>query len=307
MKKKLILGIFIGLFLTLIGLSFLFVAKPGVNLVYMSDSKYLPYMMTSLYSAIKNKNKTTVYNVHVIAQDFSKEDINKLKQLEQETVQIKIYPAEDKNLDMSHLGRFASFKISLQKLFISAYLQNVEKALYLDADTLVLKDLSTVYRTPLRGYYAAAVKDGLMYQFPEHIKEIGLEWRNFYFNSGIMLLNLNKMREDDIIRSAIIYFNTHEEVFGDQDVLNVVFADKVKPISYRYNCNSTFFEEKDAAFLSEFYGEPVPSTPLEVYKNAVILHFAGHKPWTEWFTHPYLKPLWQSYAEELNKKYLRHI
>lgn len=306
MKKKIIISIFVGLFLAVAGLIFFLNKRAAVEIVYMADSKYLPYMMTSLYSAVKNKNRTTRYNVHVIAQDFSEDDIKKLQQMAEETVHIKIYPAEDKNLDMSHLGRFASFKISLQKLFIGEYLKETDKVLYLDADTLVQKDLSTVYQTSLSGYYAAAVKDGLMYQFPEHIKEIGLEWRNFYFNSGVMLLNLNKMREDDIIRSAIIYFNTHEEVFGDQDVLNVVFTDKVKPISYRYNCNSTFFEEKDAAFLSKFYGESVPSTPLEVYKNAVILHFAGHKPWTEWFNHSYLKPLWQNYADELNSKLALH-
>lgn len=303
MKKKIIISIFVGLFLAVAGLIFFLNKRAAVEIVYMADSKYLPYMMTSLHSAVKNKKRTTRYNVHVIAQDFSEDDIKKLQQMAEETVHIKIYPAEEIKLDMSHLGRFASFKISLQKLFIGEYLKETDKVLYLDADTLVQKDLSAVYRTSLRGYYAAAVKDGLMYQFPEHITEIGLEKHKFYFNSGVMLLNLNKIREDNIVKKAVIYFNTHQEVFGDQDVLNVVFADKVKPLSYRYNCNSTFFEEKDAAFLSEFYGEPVPSTPLEVYKNAVILHFAGHKPWTEWFNHSYLKPLWQTYANEVQAKY----
>ena len=171
----------------------------------------------------------------------------------------------------------------------------------MDADTLVLKDLSNIYKTKLKDNYVAAVKDGLMYQFPEHIVEVGLEWRKFYFNSGVMLLNLKQIREDEIKNRAIIYFNTHEEVFGDQDVLNVVFKEKVMPLSYRYNCNSTFFEEKDAKFLSDFYGEKVPNTPQKVYENAAILHFAGHKPWTEWFTHDYLKTLWQEYAKQTEK------
>ena len=268
-----------------------------VHLAYMTDRNYLPYVETSIYSALKNKQKSTVYNVHVIAKDFTEADIKEIKQLETNSLKINIYPTKPLNLDMSHLGRFASFEISLQKLFIAEYLK-IDKVLYLDADTLVLDDLSKAYRTDLKDNYVAAVKDGLMYQHPEHIAEIGLAWRNFYFNSGIMLLNLKAIRQDNIIKSALIYFNTHQEIFGDQDVLNVVFKDKVAPLSYRYNCNSTFFEEKDAAFLSKFYEEHVPTPPQKVYETAAILHFAGHKPWTPYFTHKYLKSLWQSYADK---------
>ena len=66
---------------------------------------------------------------------------------------------------------------------------------------------------------------------------------------------------------------------------------------------STFFEEKDAAFLSKFFNETVPQNPREVYDSAAILHFAGHKPWTPWFSHSYLKPLWYRYAATVAEKY----
>lgn len=277
--------------------------KPVINIAYMSDSKYLPYMMTSLHSVISNKKARTYYQVHIIAKDFTKGDIAKIKQMEQRDITINIYPAKDLALDFSHLGRFASFQIALQKIFIADYLKKTDKVLYLDADTLVQTDLSAVYQTDIRDKYAAAVKDGLMYQHPEHIKELNLVNKNFYFNSGVMLLNLDKMREDSITRKAIIYFNTHNEIFGDQDILNVIFRGKVEPLSYRYNCNSVFFEEKDIKFLEDFWNEKIPENQTEVYKNTAILHFAGHKPWTDWFTHAYLKPLWQQYADEVRSKY----
>lgn len=302
MTKGKIPSICLGLVIAFLG--FLY-ARPSVEIVhlaYMVDGNYLPYMITSLNSAKLNKDKSTEYHVHVIAQDFTKGDITKLQKMSAPDVKINIYPAHEINLDISHLGRFASFKISLQKLYLSEYLKNLDKVLYLDADTLVQQDLSDVYQTPLNNYYIAAVKDGLMYQHPEHIAEIGLSNRNFYFNSGVMLLNLKKMREDNTIKSATIYFNTHQEVFGDQDVLNVVLGKKALPLSYRYNVNSTFFEEKSAEFLSEFYDEKVPDTPQEVYKNAAILHFAGHKPWTPHFTHTYLKFLWEDYANKMMEK-----
>ena len=295
---------FIGIILILMALAaFLYPRTNTVHLTYMVDSNYLPYMMTSLHSAILNKHKSTHYKVYVIAEDFSEDDYKKLQKMNSADIYIKIYPAKKINLDTTHLGRFASFKISLQKLYLADYLKDISKVLYLDADTLVLKDLSEVYQTPLKDNYLAAVKDGLMYQHPKHIEEIGLAERNFYFNSGVMLLNLKKMRENDTIRSATIYFNTHQEVFGDQDVLNVILGNKALPLSYRYNVNSTFFEEKPSEFLSKFYAEKIPNTSREVYDNAAILHFAGHKPWTPYFTHSYLKDLWQKYANKTIAKY----
>lgn len=274
-----------------------------VNIVYFSDKNYIPYMMTSLYSATKNKHKESIYNIYIIAKDFNQEDKNKLNNIKLDNVKINIVSAKEKTLDYTRLGRFSGFKTAMQKIFISDYLQNLDKVLYLDADTIVQKDLLEVYNKDVSQNYLAATKDGLMYQFPEHITEIGLDWRKFYFNSGVMLLNLDKIRKDNLLTEAINYFNTHEEVFGDQDILNVIVKDKVLSLSYLYNCNSTFFEERDAKFLSQFYEEPVSQTPRKVYDNATILHFAGHKPWTPWFTHSYLKPLWQEYHKEMNTIY----
>ncbi len=277
--------------------------KPVVNIAYMSDSQYVPYVMVSLHSALKNKHPDTIYNVHIIAKDFPPEDKIKIKRIEQENVHINIYPAQEHKLNVSRLGRFGAFEVALQKLFIAEYLKGVKKVLYLDADTLVQEDLSDIYQTNITGRYAAAVKDGLMYQYPEHITELNLRNKELYFNSGVMLLNLEQMRKDEIIKKAVIYFNTHNDIFGDQDVLNVVFAGKVKPVSYRYNCNSVFFEEKEIDFLSAFWQENMPQTPQAVYEKAAILHFAGHKPWTDWFNQPYLKPLWWKYAKETQAKY----
>ena len=303
MKKQIVLILLSLLFIALIAGYAVFTAPKTVHLTYMADKKYFPYMMVSIHSALINKNKDTSYHVHILANDFTPDDIKKLKAMEQEDLQISVYQTKELNLNSAHLGRFASFAPALQKLFIAQYLQNIDKTLYLDADTIVQKDLSAVYQTNLNKNYIAAVKDGLMYQYPEHIAELGLLWRNFYFNSGVMLLNLKEIRENNIINRAKTYFNTHYEIFGDQDILNVVVGKKVLPLSYVYNVNSTFFEEKTAVFLSEFYQEKIPSTPKEVYDKAAILHFAGHKPWTPYFTHLSLKALWLQYAEKTKAKY----
>ena len=55
--------------------------------------------------------------------------------------------------------------------------------------------------------------------------------------------------------------------------------------------------------MSSFWGEHISENDKEVYDNATILHFAGHKPWTEWYNNQYLKNLWHKYAQEAKIKY----
>ena len=154
--KKIIIGI-IATIMVGSGVWYAFFHERPVHLVYMADSNYLPYMMVSLDSAIKNKHPRTLYHVHVIAKDFSSKDKALLKRMATPKVKIRIYETEEQGLDLSHLGRFASFSIALQKLFIADYLKEINKVLYLDADTLVLEDLSDVYKTKLNDNYVAAV------------------------------------------------------------------------------------------------------------------------------------------------------
>ena len=56
----------------------------AVNIVYMADARYLPYVMVSLESAIASKNKGTQYHVHIIAKDFAPEDTAKIRKMAQD-------------------------------------------------------------------------------------------------------------------------------------------------------------------------------------------------------------------------------
>jgi lipopolysaccharide biosynthesis glycosyltransferase len=147
MVKKYInyIYILVAILVLFAGVFFYIYGKKAINIAYMVDNNYVPYMITSMHSAIKNKNKESVYNFYIIAENFSSENIDKIKKIKEHNVNIEIIPARQKTLDYSHLGRFASFKIAMQKIFIPDYLENIDKVLYLDADTLIQKDLNKIY------------------------------------------------------------------------------------------------------------------------------------------------------------------
>jgi lipopolysaccharide biosynthesis glycosyltransferase len=275
--------------------------KAIVDITYITDSQYVPVTMVSMYSAIANKCPSTTYNFHIITENITSLDesrILKLKKLSPDTININIIPRYEPDLPFENMERFLQYKVGMHKIYLSEILTNLDKVIYMDGDTLVLKDLRDLYDFNVENVYASVVKDGIYYRFPKEMQEMGLDKRGFYFNSGVMLHNLKKQREDKVVDKLVEYIKTHKDFYGDQDVLNVVMDDKLKLMSYRYNCISTFFEADDLAFLSKYYNEELPSNTTDIYKKSSIIHYAGDKPWQSDYRPLYLKELWFEY---LNK------
>ncbi|MCM1323522.1 MAG: glycosyltransferase family 8 protein [Acetobacter sp.] len=276
--------------------------KGIVNLTFITDSRYVPPTITAISSAIKNKCDTSIYNFYIITENITPADANalyRLKELAPETVNIILIPQKEPDLPYENMQRFLQYKVGMHKIYLSEILKNLDKVIYMDGDVLVLKDLRALYDIDVDGVYAAVAKDGIFYRFPKEMAEIGLDKRGFYFNSGVMLQNLKQQREDNIVSKLVDYVKTHEDFFGDQDVLNIVWGNKLKLMSYRYNCISTFFEADDLNFLSEYFGEKLPEKTFNIYENATVLHYAGDKPWQENYQPEYLKELWFRYYNQI--------
>ena len=273
-----------------------------VNIVLITDSRYTPPTMTSMLSAIENKCSNSVYNFYIVAENITPQDkqqLLKLKELSPQSVNIKIILQQEPDLPFENMQRFLQYKVGMHKIYLPEILLNLDKVIYMDGDTIVLKDLSQLYNINVDDVYAAVAKDGIFYRFPKEMKEMGLDKRGFYFNSGVMLYNLKLQRQDNIVSKLVEYINTHNDFYGDQDVLNMVFGDKLKLMSYRYNCISTFFEADDLNFLSTYYGEELPKPKNKIYENSTIIHYAGDKPWQNNYSPMYLKELWFNYYNKV--------
>ena len=276
--------------------------KGEVNIALITDSRYTPPTSVVMYSAIKNKCENSTYNFYIITENITKEDENllyRLKNLAPDTVNITLIPRHEPDLPYENMQRFLQYKVGMHKVYLPEILKDIDKVIYMDGDVIVLKDLRELFNIDVTDVYAAVVKDGIFYRFPKEMAEIGLDKRGFYFNSGVMLYNLKEQRKDDIVNKLVDYVKTHKDFYGDQDVLNVVFGDKLKLMSYRYNCISTFFEADDLNFLSQYFGEKLPTDTFYIYENSTIIHYAGDKPWFDNYTPKYLSELWFRYYNEV--------
>lgn len=153
---------------------------------------------------------------------------------------------------------------------------NLHKILYLDADVLCINDLTSLYETDLSDYlYASAIHTGLT-NTTEVINKIRLQ--NFdadgYYNSGVLLMNLDAIRQRVRPQDIFDYIREHILFLPDQDVLNALYGKNIKSVPDQlYNYDT----RKGQMYETISFGE---WTTDWVIRNTVILHYCGRdKPW----------------------------
>lgn len=245
-----------------------------VNLVLITDANYMDFTRVAMQSAINTKCPNSKYNFYVMTMDVSDKDISDLKALETKDVKVEVLPQGE--VDLFYIRDTHVSKTSLLKYYIAKVLPNLDKVLYVDSDILVLHDLNSIFNTDITGKYLAAVKDPSWFFENMHVVELNLDYRGFYFNSGVMLMNLKKIRDDNLLAKLEDYTNNNFRTYMDQDALNVVVENDVLLLPVEANTMNFFFEHNDMKTLGNFYGRNWKSYE-EVFANATILHFASSK------------------------------
>ena len=143
--------------------------------------------------------------------------------------------------------KYCFYKLMLSKII------NEPKALYIDADALVIGDVSEYYNANLDGYVMAGVEDiGLA---PGYKQKIGLEPSDTYINAGIILFNMEELDKqfDELMHKV----NTKWYLGNEQCMLNTTCKGKILTVDNKYNSS-----------LSTGYSDDIR-----------IIHYAGPKPW----------------------------
>ena len=154
--------------------------------------------------------------------------------------------------------------------------QALHKILYLDADILCINDLSPLYNTALGNNLFASAIHASLTNTTDVINKIRLQ--NFgadgYYNSGVLLMNLDLMRQEVDANQIFDYIRRHILLLPDQDVLNALYSERIKTIPDQlYNFDTRNGKIYETISLGEW--------DLDwVIKNTVILHYCGReKPW----------------------------
>lgn len=176
-------------------------------------------------------------------------------------------------------GYTASYRLLLPDL-----LPTVGRVLYLDADIVVLDSIRELWDIDLNGCCVAATTNPL-YRYSEwRVKaRLGLPDRRAYFNSGVLVFDLDTMRAEGLNRALVEWAIDHRDAISwpDQDILNAVLWRRRLSLHPRWNAFGGLWRlpDRDLPWTAEQLSE--------ARRNPAIAHFIGpFKPWHYRCTHP---------------------
>lgn len=249
-----------------------------MNLMFIVDDNYVDQLKVTLYSIAHNVDNR---EVHVyLAQKSALARENELAEYCGK-LGFAFHPivvGDDVFKDAPTTDRYPD--TIYYRLLAHEFLPNdLAKILYLDADIICLNNFEDFYDTDLQGnLYAAAshIPDSGTLDLINKLRLQNYEMDSAYFNTGVLLMNLNEIRHvvkrEDILN--YIAQNYAKLILPDQDVLNGLYADKVVPIPDEiYNFDARYSVLYQAKSNNEW-------TLDWVISHTVFLHFAGRdKPW----------------------------
>lgn len=228
--------------------------------VLVANNGYVEKMETTIKSVVAHNR---AINFYVINDDIPVEWFQLLnKHLKYFQSQIFNVKKANHHLGDYHLPHEALHYASFFYYYM-ADLVPADRALYLDSDIIVRGNLDEIFNLDFEDNYIAAVQDIWLDGSPAA-----------HFNSGVIMANLEKWRQEEVPMSEQLLRLTsehHREAYGDQGILNMRFEGKWKHLDSRYNCMVGVDSEAIIHGNIDWYEH--------AEKDPMIVHYTGKKPW----------------------------
>lgn len=292
-----------------------------VPIVMAFDPGFLMPSAVTMISVLENGNEETRYIFFVLTEpEYANMDrglfdciASRYPNFSYEYIYV-----EDKMFSETRLPMHVTSKLTFARMLIPISFPALDYCIYLDGDVIARQDIGLLWEmateyTALDTCYLMAAPDlslqnGQGAFFERFRQRLGWDNLNNYFNSGVLVMNLRKLREDHMLEN----FQSHadkEYYFGDQDILNVCCRGKTAMLPVRWNMYPGNIG--DESMLRTGCTALDKADIMSGY--AAILHFAGaDKPWKcietfwehEWFRYARLLPrmsMTEEYLEKLRR------
>lgn len=285
------------------------------NICLCADNNVVEYMSALIVSILRNSSQDEEFIFHIITSCISEENKNYINELKNiKNFQLKYYnPIHKEKFEIWYSEKTPQ-KWPVEvffKLDIPFILKDLDKVLYLDCDMIAVNNFKELFDINMDNYTVAAAKDKLISN--SHLKKIKLNKSNGYFNSGLLLINIKNFNtlfpNDTFLEKIDKYLNNIKIVeYPEQDIINIIFNNKIKPIDSKYNCVSAIVK-KDKEVQDTIIAHYTFFKPL--YKNGYLkknkLYYAF---WKYFIETPYFKNNTSKYVniliEQGNQDIIKH-
>ena len=252
-------------------------------IVLAANHAYAEQVVTTIKSICYHNRSIRFY---LINSDFPNEwfkQLNKrLERYDSEIINCRVTSEQ-----ISRYKTDISYTVFL-RYFISDFVKE-DKALYLDCDLVVTKNLDNLFETDLQDYPLAAVRDygGRVYYGRE------------MFNAGVLLINNRLWKQENMSQRLIDLTNEwHDKVDqADQSILNMLFENRWIEME---------FDNNHVVIHKQFTDYELPAD--QDYPG--IIHYLSHrKPWFDLAAQTYRDVWWYYHSlewTELGKNHHLH-
>jgi lipopolysaccharide biosynthesis glycosyltransferase len=302
----------------------------AINDAYLNQAKVL------IYSLCANAKPTTHYTIHILHYQLQEATQQALLQFHAshgwQGEILFLGMSEHQWASIPFVGKWG--KETNYRLFLPELLPNLDKILYIDADVIVLGDLTAYYQLELGEHAFASVKeDVLPFRKATIFSQLALLDQNTidyqddfdYINAGVLLLNLAKLRQIELTEKSLRlmallpkegvwlteFVPAHVDplVMPDQDILYYLahaYTAGIVWVPVAYNYLPFMFDHQKlssltqknyhdfVAFLNRRAVEVEPNTP-----QAVIVHFAACHPWKILHSKGLYADIYHEYAKHI--------
>lgn len=216
-----------------------------MKIVFCCTRNWYIHLYTIIYALLKHNQVDKIY---LFIED---DEISYLKNDKIEFINVNKLPEYVREYSPNYNTKYT--KLSYLRCYFSKILKD-DKILYLDVDTLVVDNIQDLWDLDLKDNVIAGVHEPG--EWNKYLNTYGLD--DIYINSGVLLMDLKKIREERLDDSMIYLLNNNKYAFPDQDVINLVCRNRIHHLSNIYNSSET----------------------TGIVDNAKIIHYIrGNKGW----------------------------
>jgi len=223
--------------------------KKHVPIFMAADERYLPYLAVALKSIQKHASEGYVYDVRILSTDITRESLHRIQNMELPDLNIHTVNLEKRISGIrealgSRLRDYYSESI-YYRIFIPEMFPELKRAVYIDCDVILCEDIALLYETELCDNLLAAASDQSVPPVPEFCDYVeswvGVD-SDLYFNSGVLVMNLEEMRKERITDRFLFLLNKYnfDTVAPDQDYLNYLCRGRIEYLSPLWNKQPRF-------------------------------------------------------------------
>lgn len=255
------------------------------NIVFAADRGYIQHLSVALVSLFIN-NPDSFFNIYIINADINSDEWALLKSLDKDKKHHFFDAKIDDKVLQNLVVNFHFTKANYYRLFIPEIVP-YDKAIYIDADVVIKGDITELWDIPINHVFLAAVED---VGFDRHF-DLEMHPNSKYFNSGLMVMNLKKWREESVKNRVIEFVKRKPNAikYVDQCGLNAIVDGRWIELHPKFNMQTAFVE-----LIASSSAKLVSVDIVNAVKNPIIIHYSsGSKPWHFTNTHPYKKEYWK--------------